>query len=459
MLVLAHADGLGRDLHELGQRILEAAPQAHGAARGDVEVGILLACQLGGRVHRGAGLVHDGVAHGRAGLGDVVGHRLLGFAAARPVADDDDVDAVLLDVGGQLGLRFLYLGARRGGEDRGVVEQLAVLVQHGHLAARAVAGVERDDARPAYGTLLQEALGVLGEHADGIRLGALGELGAQVALHRRRDQALVAVRDGGFQGSCEGAVAAQDAALQQARGRVGVGAHLHFELLLLLAAVDGEDAVVGDARQGFGEVVVRLVDGLLGRVDGFDGQRAASLGSRAQAGDVLGVVGDDLGHDVLRALQRILGRGVSRFRVHEAGGQGQRVLCAAALREDEQRERLEPGVARLRGAGGALLPVRLVQVLDALHDRGLVDLRAQVGRELALLLDGAQHLVLAGFEVAHVAQALVQIAQRRIVDAAGGLLAVAGDERDGVPLVYEVDDGRDLRGGQVQLPGDGGLDG
>ena len=26
-------------------------------------------------------------------------------------------------------------------------------------------------------------------------------------------------------------------------------------------------------------------------------------------------------------------------------------------------------------------------------------------------------------------------------------------------MVYEVDDGRDLRGGQVQLPGDGGLDG
>ena len=152
---------------------------------------------------------------------------------------------------------------------------------------------------------------------------------------------------------------------------------------------------------------------------------------------MLGVVGDDLGHDVLRALQRILGRGVSRLRVHEAGGQGQRILGAAALREDEQRER----------------------VFDALHDLGLVDLRAQVGRELALLFDGAQHLVLAGFEVAQVGQALVQIAQRRIVDAAGGLLAVAGDERDGVPLVYEVDDGRDLRGGQVQLSGDGGLDG
>ena len=217
--------------------------------------------------------------------------------------------------------------------------------------------------------------------------------------------------------------------------------------------------MVGDARQGFGEVVVRLVDGFLGRVDGFDGKRAVSLGGRAQAGDVLGVVGDDLGHDVLRALQRILRRGVSRLRVHEAGGHGQRVLGAAVLREDEQRERLEPGVARLRGAGGALLPIRLVQVLDALHDRGLVDLRAQVGRELALLLDGAQHLVLASLEVAQVGQALVQIAQRRIVDAAGGLLAVASDERDGVPLVYEVDDGRDLRGGQVQLPGDGGLDG
>ena len=127
-------------------------------------------------------LVHDGVAHGRLRPGDVVGHHLLGFAAARPVADDDDVDAVLLDVGGQLGLRFLYLGARRGGVDRGVVEQLAVLVQHGHLAARAVAGVERDDARPTHGTLLQEVLGVLGEHADGVGLRALGKKAAHLAI-------------------------------------------------------------------------------------------------------------------------------------------------------------------------------------------------------------------------------------------------------------------------------------
>ena len=99
-----------------------------------------------------------------------------------------------------------------------------------------------------------------------------------------------------------------------------------------------------------------------------------------------------------------------------------------------------PGVARLRGAGGALLPIRLVQVFDALHDLGLVDLRAQVGRELALLFDGAQHLVLAGFEVAQVGQALVQITQRRIVDAAGGLLAVAGDKGDGVALVEQMHD-------------------
>ena len=58
VLVLADADGLGVDLDQLGQRVLQAAGDGDGAAHGEVEVGELLARDVGGRVDGGAGFAH-----------------------------------------------------------------------------------------------------------------------------------------------------------------------------------------------------------------------------------------------------------------------------------------------------------------------------------------------------------------------------------------------------------------
>ena len=58
VLVLAHADALGLDLHQLGQRVLQAARNAGGAAQAHVHVGHFLTGVLAGGIHRGAGLAH-----------------------------------------------------------------------------------------------------------------------------------------------------------------------------------------------------------------------------------------------------------------------------------------------------------------------------------------------------------------------------------------------------------------
>jgi hypothetical protein len=52
MLILPHADALGVDLDQLGQRVHEAAPDRDGAANGHVLVGELLARDGRGGVHR-----------------------------------------------------------------------------------------------------------------------------------------------------------------------------------------------------------------------------------------------------------------------------------------------------------------------------------------------------------------------------------------------------------------------
>ena len=151
VLVLAYADGLGRNLDELCQRVLQAAAQAHGATYGDIQVGILLACELGGGVHRCAGLVDDGVSQPRSLLGDELRDDFLGLAAGGAVADDDGVDAVLLDEASELALGAGDVVARLGGVDHAVVEQLAGLVHDGGFAAGAVARIEREHAGAAHG--------------------------------------------------------------------------------------------------------------------------------------------------------------------------------------------------------------------------------------------------------------------------------------------------------------------
>ncbi len=63
----------------------------------------------------------------------------------------------------------------------------------------------------------------------------------------------------------------------------------------------------------------------------------------------------------------------------------------------------------------------------------------QLVGELALLFDGGQHGLTTLVELTQVTQALLERAQLAVVEAAGDLLAVPGDERDRRALVQELD--------------------
>ena len=96
VLVLADADRLGVDLHQLGERVLQAARDRHRAAQRDVEVGKLAAPQLGGRVDRGAGLADHHLGQAQLGMPlDQVGGQAVGLARGGAVADADQLHRVL----------------------------------------------------------------------------------------------------------------------------------------------------------------------------------------------------------------------------------------------------------------------------------------------------------------------------------------------------------------------------
>ena len=402
VLVLANADGLGRNLDELCQRVLQTAAQAHGATYGDIQIGILLARELGGGVHRRARLVDDGVAKAGRLLGNKLRDDFLGLAAGGAVADDDGVDAVLLDEAGELALGAGDVVARLGGVDHAVVEQLAGLVHDGDLAAGAVARIEREYAGAAHGARREQAFEILGKDVDGLGLGANGEFGAGLALQRGGHEALVTVSDGGIKDGSKHALATGPAAAEACRSGSAVDVHAHAELALTLTAVDSQHAVVGYMAQRLVKVVVGLVGGLLGGVGGLDDDVGGVLRKGAQVGDVLGIFGHRLGHDVGGAGERLLGRAEAGLLVDVVRGGVERAALGRSLHDDHVGEWLQAGLAGLLRAGHALFAVGLVEVLDTLELRGLANLLLEFGRELALGVDEQNDVLFTLLKIAQV---------------------------------------------------------
>ena len=96
VLILADADGLGIDLDEFGERVLQAAGDGDGAAHGEVEVGKLLARDVRGGVDAGAGFADgDGEDVVDACLAEEVANEGIRLARGGAVADGDGADVVL----------------------------------------------------------------------------------------------------------------------------------------------------------------------------------------------------------------------------------------------------------------------------------------------------------------------------------------------------------------------------
>ena len=275
---------------------------------------------------------------------------------------------------GELALGPRDVVARLGGIDHAVVEELAELVDDGDLAAGPVARVEREDPRAPHGSGGKKPLEVLRKDVDGVGLCAGGEVGAGLALKRGGHEALVAVCDRGVEDRGKDALAARPSSPEPLHRRGAVDVHAHAELALAFAAVDGEDPVVGDLAQGLREAVVRLVGGLLGRVGRLDEDVCGAPGERTQLGDVLRVLGHGLGHDVRGAGEGLLGRVEAGPLVDKGRRLVERRSLGGRLHDDHVRKRLEPGLARLLGAGEALLAEGLVQVEHTLQRRRLRDL-------------------------------------------------------------------------------------
>jgi hypothetical protein len=124
------------------------------------------------------------------------------------------------------------------------------------------------------------------------------------------------------------------------------------------------------------------------------------------------------------------------------------------LSQDKLGQRLQSPLPGDGGPGAPLGFVGQVEVLHLLQHHGCPYLGLQLWRQFALLGDALQHRLLALLQVAQVFQTGLDSPELLLVQPAGDLLAVAGDEGQRVARVEQLDRSSDLFGAHAQVGGD-----
>ena len=145
MLILADTDGFGFDLHQLGERILQAAGNGNRATDGNVKLGKLARRKFRSRIHRGARFADHDLGEAQFGMAfNKVGGELVCFARGGAVADADQVNLVFLAKFTQHVQRLIPLIFGLVWINGGVVNQLAGIVNHRHFDAGTQSGIETE---------------------------------------------------------------------------------------------------------------------------------------------------------------------------------------------------------------------------------------------------------------------------------------------------------------------------
>ncbi|MNS42471.1 hypothetical protein D3C72_748510 [compost metagenome] len=189
MLVLADTDGFWLDLHQFRQRILKTAGDGNGAAQRNVEIGELR-CRTFRRGINGCARFRDDdlgglcAGSGSRHLRQKIGHQLFRLAAARAVADGDQLDIVFANEQSEFRLRTAHVILRREGIDRRGFEQLASTIHDRNLHAGTDAGIKPHGGAGAGGGCQQQVLQIAGEDIDRLFFRPLAQLAHQIERQR-----------------------------------------------------------------------------------------------------------------------------------------------------------------------------------------------------------------------------------------------------------------------------------
>ncbi len=179
-----------------------------------------------------------------------------------------------------------------------------------------------------------------------------------------------------------------------------------------------------------------------------------ALENRSELCPQIGPLAVALGNDMAGPQQRLAEGRHLPIGIHKVGGASIEVLTARRGRQDLIGQRLQPSFAGGRGQRLLLWLEGQVKIFELLERIAALDLRGQLGRELALRVDRAQDRGLALIQQPQLGDSRLDVTDLLFIQPASLVLAIAGDEGDGVLVIQQPDDAFHLHGPKSQLTGD-----
>src|SRR5262249_6030684 len=191
------------------------------------------------------------------------------FAAGGAVADGNHAELMLADQLLELAASVLLLVLRLMREDDAMFQEVAELVQGGELATVAKAGVDGQHAAVAQRAAQQQAPQVMSEHPSGVILRMMGQLPANLTLQAWQQQAVERAGGAGAEELGVRVVGQRQRIQGETLHRLAIEVELDRQGVLLLAAVDRQDAMRRNGADRLLELEVPLVAEALALLDFF----------------------------------------------------------------------------------------------------------------------------------------------------------------------------------------------
>ena len=330
-----------------------------------------------------------------------------------------------------------------------MLQRHAALIDHHSLTAALEAGVEREHAAAPNRGLEEQVAEVAGEHLHGVALAGIGHLPADLPLETGKHEPGEGVM---------GTPAEKLGVRMIGRHEHLVGCRLHLlgrpldphpQKLGPLAAIDRQESVCRDAVDPLAvvevvaEVLLVLRQSLADRLHPLASQAAGPLENASQPLPQIDSGTKVVGDDVPYAEQHIGGGWNFGVGGNEVGRPRVEIGSRGLGSKNFPGQRLEPplsGDLREREPPWLVGQIEILELLEALR-RG--DLLLQACGQPALPLDRPQNSLLAVEQLPGPGDALLHSPHGFLVEAAGPIPPVAGDEGNRVARIEQLDGGLD----------------
>ena len=352
VLILANTDGLRIDFDQFGQRVLQSPCDGHGRTQIHIEIRKFFRRKGRGGIDGRTRFADDHIAGIRVPFQQLDGP-CLRFPGGSAVSDGNVLHTVAghQTVEGLDGLLLLAFAERRI-YDRGG-KYLAGRIHNCHLAAVAVSGVKPHGHKALHRRLHQKGLQIQREIVNGAGTGPFCQIGADFPLNGGEDQAFVGILRGGAHEGRHMHRWLQCRAAHQSRTLVAGENHGYLQEAFLLAAVDGENLMILQPRNGLGKVVVEPVNGVGFCIFCLAGQQCLSVHQLPHLLADGCIVGQILCDNIAGACKSLLNGGYALFLTDVISGQHSGI--PAVLRKNGGSQGLQSLFPGNTGAGAAFL--------------------------------------------------------------------------------------------------------